>query len=390
MITETRRGLTALAALTLFIVLTGELFPNVLGVPGAIVLWAVTTGLAAVAITKLGGWAKLRPSLLPKSLALFLLLAVLSIAWASNRGPAAFSVGAMLALFIGGIFLATTFSWPALVALLGRSTRLVVGLSLTFELSTAIFVRQGIRPVAGLSAGSEISLSNLFSGGPILGIAGSADALGAVAALALVILWLQWASGTISRRRMLGWGIVIAGVLLLSGSWAAAASLGVTGVALGLILLARRRAEGQRGSVAIVAGVLALAGATALLTATGLWPMLPSGLAAMSPAGLVLLLAIIVSAAYRSWWLAADRQRDAAGDPLSFEAATLLPLLLVVFATCQVMAGTSFETGAGLSLSWLLLVLVTVKSKQDAHSVALPLAAVSGRYRDRPLPGRQR
>lgn len=389
MITETRKGIPALAALTLFSVLSGEFWPNLLGVTGAIILWAALSALIALAVTRLGGWAKLRPSLLPKSLALFLLSGVLSVAWSSDRGMAAWSVAVLLALTLAGIFLATTFSWPTLLAMLGRSTRLIIGLSLAFELVTAIFVRQSIQPFAGLSDNSEISHSNLFTGDPILGIVGSADMLGAVAVLDLIVLALQRASGTVSRRRLLGWVILLAGTLILSGSWTAVAAFGVTCLSWGVLLVARGRDEGRRGPVAISAAVIAIAGVTALYLTPGHWPALPAGLAAMSPLGLVVLLGVVLSAKYRSWWLAADRQRDTGGAALPNSATTLVPFLLVVFATVYLVAGTSFGLTTVLTTGWLLLVLVTVKSKQDAHSVALPLAGVSGRYRDIPLPGFQ-
>jgi hypothetical protein len=386
MIIETRTGIPALAALVLFSALSGEFWPNLLSVTGAVILWAgLGTGMV-LAMTKLGGWQKLRPSLLPKSLASLVALAVLSIALAEHRGMASSFIAAMLVLALAGIFLATTFSWPQLLAMLGRSTRLIIGLSLAFELVTAIFVRQGIQPVAGLSAGSEISRSNLFTDGAILGIVGNVDLLGGVAVLGAVALVLQLSSGTISQRRALGWGILLAGAVALSGSWAAIAALGATGLSWGALLLARRRAEGRRGIVAVGAVVVAITGIAALLSGTGVWHGVPTGLtAAASPVGLLLLVGTVISTAYRAWWLAVDRQRGAHGDPLPFAVATLLPPLVETFAVVYLLAALTAGLTEGLFMSWLLLVLVAVKSKQDAHSVALPLTPVTGRYRDLPL-----
>lgn len=106
----------------------------------------------------------------------------------------------------------------------------------------------------------------------------------------------------------------------------------------------------------------------------------------MSVFGLVLLIGIVMTTAYRSWWLAADYQRGLDGAALPFAAATVLPLLLIVFAVVYVVAGTSTVVTTGLAASWLLFVLCAIKSKQDAHAVALPLATVSGSFRDLPLP----
>lgn len=387
MITETRKGIPALAALTLFTVFSGEFWPNLLGAPAAVEVWAALTAAIAGAITMLGGWAKLRPSLLPKSLATFVLLAALSVSWAPDRTTTAWAVTALLALTVAGVFLATTFSWPALLAMLGRSTRLIVGLSLAFELVTAIFVRQGVQPFAGLEDASAISRSNLFAGGPILGIVGNSDVLGAAAALGLIIVVQQRASGTVSRGRMLLWAVLLGGTLVLSGSWPAVAALVITGAAGAALLLARGRVEGRRGLVAVTAAALTLAGLAATLVLSGRWPSLPAGLAVISAVGPVLLGGVIISSTYRTWWIAADRQRNAEGAPLRFSPVTLLPLLLVVFASVCFVAGTSSTLTAVLPAAWLLLVLNTVKSKQDAHSVALPLAAVSGSYSDLPLPG---
>ena len=390
MITATRKGIPALGALTLFTALSGEFWPNLLGVAGAIILWATLSAVIALFVTRLGGWAKMRPSLLPKSLAAFVVLAVLSITWATDRGGAAWAVAALLALTLGAIFLATTFSWPALLAMLGRSTRLIVGLSIAFDLVAAIFVRQSIAPVAGLSAAAQITSSNLFTGGPILGIVGSADVLGAAAALGLVVVLLQRASGTVSRRRMLVWAVFLGGTLVLSGSWPSGTTLVITGATWGALRLARVRAEGHRGPIANTAAVLAIAGLAAILILLGRWPTLPAGLAALSSVGLVFLLGVTVSSTYRAWWLAADHQRDAAGNRLSFSPVTMLPLLLMVFASVYLVAGTTHGLTEVLPAAWLLLVLNTVKTKQDAHAVALPLAAVSGSHRDLPVHGFRR
>lgn len=360
MITETHKGNSALGALTLFTVLSTEVWPRLLGVPGAIILWAALSALIAVGVTRLGGWAKLHPRLLPKSLALVVVFALLSIAWAPERVPAAGGVAALLAVTLTGIFLATTFSWPALLALLGRTSRLLIGLALIFELVRALFFPPGIQPVA---------------------------CLGTVSALGLVVLMLQRLSGTVGLGRMLCWVAVFAGALIVAGSWTDAAALAGTGLAWGALRLARNRAEGHRGWVAIAsAGVALFVGATLAMTWVH-WPAPPEGLASMSAAGLVLVAAVIVSTLYRAWWLGADRQHDSTGKSLPFATASLLPLLLAAFAVVYLAAALSSRETADLAASWLILTLVTVKSKQDAHSVALPLDAVSGRYRDRELPG---
>lgn len=360
MITETRKGISALGALTLFTALSAEVWPRLLGAPGAIILWAALSALIAVAVTRLGGWAKLHPGLLPKSLALVAVLAVLSIAWAPERAPAAGGIAGLLAVTLAGIFLATTFSWPALLALLGRSSRLLIGLALIFELVRALFLPPGIQPVA---------------------------CLGTVAALGLVVLIVQCLSGTVGLGRMLCWVAVFTGALIVAGSWTAVAALAATGLAWGALRLARSRAEGHRGWVAIAsAGVAVLAGTTLAMT-SGHWPALPEGLASMSAAGLVLVLAVIVSTLYRAWWLGADRQHDSTGIPLPFATASLVPLLLAAFALVYLTADLSSGATANLAASWLILTTVTVKSKQDAHSVALALDAVSGRSGDKELPG---
>jgi exopolysaccharide production protein ExoQ len=130
---------------------------------------------------------------LPLLLLATLTLMLVSIAWSAY--PAASAVGVILTLATTtyAVFLATCFTWAELVDALAFALRIILVLSLAFELVVAIFVRGPVLPLwVDYSHLDEIpkafywSRDVLFDGGRIQGIVGNANILAMAALLSLI------------------------------------------------------------------------------------------------------------------------------------------------------------------------------------------------------------
>jgi O-antigen ligase len=78
--------------------------------------------------------------------------------------------------------------------------------------------------------------------------------------------------------------------------------------------------------------------------------------------GLVIFILLVVTTLKRSWFLAVDRPRVALVDDLPYTALTLLPLLLIAALIAQSAAESRMLVEAG----WMILVVVSVKTKRAA------------------------
>lgn len=240
---------------------------------------------------------------LPMPLLLFLALATVSIFWSQYPSASALGVVSTWIIAVNAVALAITFSWAELLRVLGVVFRLIVGLSLLFELFVAVVVRKPVLPLFGqpgvdygsfeklpkILLWSRNELFEVFDGGRIQGILGNADALGFVALLALIVFAVQLASGKVTRRWGAFWFLVALATVFLTRS--ATVTLAAVGVAAVLVIaLLMRRAGSGRGrllvyvvstvvvSGALVAGfvlrshVLAVLGKSADLTGrVGIW-----------------------------------------------------------------------------------------------------------------------
>lgn len=255
--------LPSLAVFTLFTLLAGDFWRNLIGWAGFLVLVAVLATVLTVTVTRAGLWRSFSQHRIPKSLVAFLALAVVSIAWSFYPGASALGVVAQLATTVAAVFLATTLGWPALLVALGRATRWVIGLSLAFELVVAVFVRQPILPFwvdygdGKLPRAFYWSLGELFHGGPIQGIVGNRNLLAFVAVLALVCVVLEYFSRTLKKSRTLTWLVLILATLALTRSGTAMISLVAVVVVAVIVLLVRRVAPKNRRYVVLGSGVLA-------------------------------------------------------------------------------------------------------------------------------------
>lgn len=267
----TGTGEAVLAALILFTLFAGDFWRNLISWPGYFVLagvLAVVSGVLLVRSRPSFRWRKT-----PKTLVLFLALAVVSIAWSAYPGASALGALAQLATTVGGLFLGLRLGWPGLLNALGNAFRWILGLSLLFEVVVAVFVRQPVLPLtpaqpvpAGrLPQAFFWSRDLLFHGGPIQGIVGNSNLLAMIALLSLVVFGIQLADRTLRRGSALGWLIVAALTLALTRSATVIAAALVTAVVLGFALWARRVGPERRTPVYVV-GLAAVAAVIVLVS----------------------------------------------------------------------------------------------------------------------------
>ena len=262
----------------------------------------------------------------------------------------------------------------------------------------------------------------LFHGDRIQGIMGNSDLLGFVALLGVIVFALEFASRSM-RRGWSGFWIVVAlvDIGLTRSATVAVAAVVVAVAAIVLVLLRRGKSDHSRrviGGVSAAIIVVALAGAFAfqapllrllnksstLTGRTDIWaevvhlasqrPVLGWGwisywVPGLAPfdksvfriggiqylqahdawldlwlqlgiVGVVVFAAFTLSALVRSWILAVDRPQRGPGAPARYEAATLLPVLILVALVTQSFAESRLLIEYGL----FLLTLFAIKTKR--------------------------
>ena len=242
-------------------------------------------GTLAILLTLLSGWMLWRQRGkwtligLPIPLLLFLALATVSIFWSNYPAATALGLFTTWIIVINAASLAITFTWAELLRALGIVLRLVLGLSLLFELFVSVVVRDRVLPlfgqpgvdyssykkIPGILMWSRNQLFDVFDGGRIQGILGNANSLGFLALLAVIVFGIQFASKKTSRY----WGIVwialaVATLLMTKSATVTVAAVGVGAVLLVALLV--RHAQTGRGrtlvyvtSTAVVAAAVVVA-----------------------------------------------------------------------------------------------------------------------------------
>ncbi|HEY5223779.1 MAG TPA: O-antigen ligase family protein [Microbacteriaceae bacterium] len=267
---RTNAALGWFAALALFTLFAGDFWRNLIGWDGYLVLAALVTIGSVVWLLVL------RPKLpfrnVPKTLALFLLLATVSIAWSFYPGAGALGVAAQWCTTAAGVFLALCLTWKQLLRALGTALRWVVGLSLLFELIVAAFVRQPILPFwvhydqTKLPQAFYWSRGLLFQGGQIQGIQGNSNLLAMSALLALIVFGIQLADRTVKRGTGLTWLIAAAATFALTRSSTVIIAAVLVALVLLVALWTRRRDPRKRGVVYATAfGVIVVGVASAVV-----------------------------------------------------------------------------------------------------------------------------
>ncbi len=254
-----------LATFGFFTLAAGDVWRYLLSWWGWSAIIVVFVTLAVIELRRSRVDVRRMPILLFATLALM----VLSIAWSAYPGASAIGIVATLCTTVYAVFLATCFTWAELVDALARAMRIVLVLSLLFELVVAVFVREPITPLwVDYSDLDKIPLAFywsrdlLFEGGRIQGIVGNANILAMAALLSLIAEVARRVAGRGSTPGTAAWMLVAVAVLALTRS----STVLVTGVVVVAIVLAAwfaRRGSGARRTATTVALPVLLVGAAA-------------------------------------------------------------------------------------------------------------------------------
>lgn len=253
------RGRAWFLTLSLLVILGGDAWRYSFGwIPFVIVAVALAATSLYILISNRHRW---NVGGLPYPLVVFLLLITLSLAWSFY--PAATALGLLNTWLtvIGALAVATSFSWGEILDATGRALRVLIALSLAFELVVATIIRHPVAPLAAQPAlkldpdgplplmllWSRNVLFETFDGGRIQGIVGNANHLGFLALLAVIIFAVQWARVTIRRRSSIAWLVIAAITLYLTRSGTVTLALVAIGVtALAIVLIRTRRSARTR------------------------------------------------------------------------------------------------------------------------------------------------
>jgi exopolysaccharide production protein ExoQ len=342
--------LRAWCAFVVFASLLGPGWVAFLGAPGTAVLFG------AAGIVSIVTWMALRPRIdaqrLPWIALAFLAWSAIAIVWSADAPDAAWRWGALALTTVQALFVASVLTWSEIVRAFASALQWLVGLSLAWEIVTAIW-----------GHGMLLSLA------PLHGILPDAAGLGALSLVAIVVFAVRMAARTRGRGVLIAWIVVAAFLFLRAESVIVYVSAGAVAVVLATVLLMRtvRRPGGRtRYYVAYaVAGVLG-AGALVLwhdaiglhdLPGSSVWVAVYTGTGVV---GVVVFAAMYVSFVWRSWFFAVDRPRWDLRADRPYTSLTLLPTLAATILLVQGLADAS----PLLPWAWLLIVLLGFKLGQ--------------------------
>lgn len=237
------------AVLTLFTLLAGEFWRNLIGWTAYFVLAGVLAAVWGVLLVR--AWPRIKHRGLPLTLIVFIAFATASITWSFYPGATALGLIALYATTIGAFGLAYLLPWSRFVKALGITLRWIIGLSFLFEFWVAAIIRHPILPVWLHPTTSKIPSAwywcegRLFTGGPIQGIVGNRNLLGFIALLGIVVFGVQIADRVISRL----WGIFWLALSFVAIAYTESATV-ILALVLVLIcamfaLWARKRGDGR-------------------------------------------------------------------------------------------------------------------------------------------------
>jgi O-antigen ligase len=264
------------AALLLFTLIAGDFWRNLIS------WWGWFALVVLLAIGSITWLVRSRPELrrrdIPKTLAAFLLLATVSIAWSFYPGASAVGVVSQWVTTGAAAFVALCLDREQLLRALGTALRWVIGLSLLFELVVAVIIRHQILPPWGPPLGSYPSgklpeafywsRDLLLHGGQIQGIQGNSNLLAMAALLAAIVFGVQLADRRVGRVSGIVWLALAAAAFVLSRSSTIIIATVVTVVVLAFALWARRAGQARRVPVYVTAAVVLVGG---VLSVWALW-----------------------------------------------------------------------------------------------------------------------
>lgn len=272
---DDRRFLVAYAGIVLFTGLASDALRNALSWYG---FGAIVVLISAASVILLVHHRRrIALSSLPLPLLAFLALATVSIVWSFYPLPSMLGVALQIVTTTTALAIAVTLGLPDILRVLGVVFRLILGLSLLFELVVSLLVRAPVLPVWVTGADRVDpplllywSRNLLFEGDRIQGIVGSSSLLAMAALLGLVVFSVQLAGGSVRRASGVFWIVVALGVIALTRSATIILGLVAVIIVLGMILLMRRATTPRaRLLTSVGVGVTAVVVAVAGLLARG-------------------------------------------------------------------------------------------------------------------------
>lgn len=411
----------AFGAAVLFIVFAGDAVPNTLTWYGAAAVWALAGAWGVALAVRAKPTLQRTPRALWVFLGWCLVTTLWSHWWAATLASMVAQVLCALVAFVIASTLTWRRILDALslamrwVLLLSLVFEAVVAVVVRHPIAP-VWSHYGDRHVPDAF---YFSRAELFTGGRIQGLPGNANLLAMVALLAAIAVAVQLADGRIRRARAIGWLVVAAVVFLLARSSTVVVATVVVAVVALLALWIRRTPTERRtprylavaGAAVVVVGVgvaargvlLGLLGKSSDLTGRGeiwsqvqglidqhpvvgwgwigyWWPSIPTladlahrkGVTYLQAhdayldvwmqtglIGLVLFAIYVVTTLSRSWASATRIGYDAALRPRTFDAVSLLPLLVVVALLAQSVA----ESRLLYQGNWILFALIAVKTR---------------------------
>ena len=203
--------------------------------------WAVIVGVGAVIglIALLAGSPGKTLMRVPVPLALLLALMALSLIWSQYRGFTGIALAAQIGTTIFALFLANQFGWRQLLNIFANTLRFVLGASLLFELVAAVF--GPIKPIFPNYEGNEPpsasylwSQGNLFDGDRIQGIMGNANLLAFTAVLGIMVFLVEYI--VTHKKRSLPLSSLILAVLLAALAKSAGMTLAIALIAFAALI----------------------------------------------------------------------------------------------------------------------------------------------------------
>lgn len=240
------RSRDLLTVWTVLLLISGQGFRYLLGLP----LYAVVTvaTLVLVALAFRPTWGMLKPPLLIGS---FVALAAASFLWSGTRAVTALAVVALvLTTFVAFVTVRANGSGHFMV-LLYRGLQASLAIGLLFELVVAIIIRRPIHPLVsditrlasdrGTEAEVWWSQNLLFEGGPIQGFVGNRNPFGAIALLAGIMAFVMLLDRSVRRADAVATLVAAVAVHLLTRSATVSVAL-LYVIVLSLAAFAIRRA----------------------------------------------------------------------------------------------------------------------------------------------------
>ena len=242
-------------ALTVIIFSLGLVTPFVrvvLGWPGELAVLVVVVAAAALSLAARRREIEWR-GILPVSLLAFFAWALFSILWSEYTWASAGGVLYSLAFAFLGAFIALSRDLIQVVRALGDAMRAILLASIVVEVIAGILIDTAL-PFLGVTGA-------LAEGGPIQGIAGTRNALGFLAGLAILTFWIELRTRSVRRVVSIPF-LVLAGLMvILSRSPVTIVVLGVVGMAGLLLLLLRRIPSAARATLQPIILVVAIVAA---------------------------------------------------------------------------------------------------------------------------------